>query len=458
MQYVIVAVLNLLLLFLSQCVYANPHWDARLVPKDTNYASVPITESDVSKLKLVKNENGIDVIRVQVDWHEKSETYTVTKMIIEASGTPALLARSTHKPKLGSYLGQIKSNRTGEVLYYDSIGTGKEYRKLARAINLRFPLSNEDVTFELYAENPTSGAMELVASKQIIASQLQRIQNRDDELEVRELALAAKSPSIRINIYADGYLKNEKNEFWNHAVKTVQALQRENFPGIEYMSFYGVFHPSNKKLGSASDLGYPVPEYDSFLGLYYPYWDGFGRWYNIVYPTREDKFRQGLASAPYDYPIVLMNNSEYWGVGNYMSHTAIPAANSMNFTYLLIHEFGHFFGLNEEYEGGGRTELEFAAGIEEPWSQNITFLTDNRHEKLKWNTFVDKSVQLPTPGSVWRPAPPVYGAYVGGYADSTSTRGKSHKPGLNCAMDRYKNFCDICKQAITDVVHYGIGE
>ncbi len=83
-----------------------------------------------------------------------------------------------------------------------------------------------------------------------------------------------------------------------------------------------------------------------------------------------------MATVPYDYPLVVIDNADYWGVGNYMSLTVVPAANSSYFTYLLIHEFGHFFGLNEEYEEGGRTELEFAPQQDEPWSQNITFLPD----------------------------------------------------------------------------------
>lgn len=454
MHYVIFCILNFLLFF-SQSVFANPYWNPQRVPKDSSYSSTRLIQPDISKLKTVNNDDAINVLRVQVDWEGASEAYTVSKMIVEPSGTPALLERSKHKPRLGSYLGVLKDKNTGAEVYYDSIGTGREYRKLARAISLRFPLPAEDMTFELYAENPTSGVMEKVAAQSIIVSQLQKSQQHFENLEIKELALASKTPSIRVNIYSDGYLKNEKESFWQHAMKTVQVLQRENFPGIEYMSFYGVFHPSNKKLGNADNLGYPVPEYDSFLGLYYPYWDNFGRWYHIVYPTREDKLRQGLAAAPYDYPIILINNGGYWGVGNYMSHTAIPAANSMYFTYLLLHEFGHFFGLNEEYEGGGRTELEFAPDIAEPWSQNITFLTDKRYENLKWNTFVDSRIQLPTPKSEWQPSPPVYGAYAGGYADSPGTRGRSHKPGLNCVMEDKKHFCDICKQAIQNVIMGG---
>ena len=43
---------------------------------------------------------------------------------------------------------------------------------------------------------------------------------------------------------------------------------------------------------------------------------------------------------------ILVNSDGYWGVGNYLSFTAIPANNATYFSYLLLHEFGHFFGLS----------------------------------------------------------------------------------------------------------------
>lgn len=450
-------ILYIILLLMSQLVYANPYWDARKVPSDSSFRSAKVIKHNVNQLKNVKQNNGIDVLRIQIDWLEESDSYAVSKLVIESSGTPALLARSSHKPKWGSYLGILKDLASGETFYFDSVGTGKEYRKLARAINLRFPLPTTDMLFELYAENPQSGVMEKVIEKSINANELIRDDKVFPDLEVKELAQASKEPSLRVNIYAEGYAANDKNKFWQQALKTVNALKGEHFPGVEYMSFYAVFNPSNKKLGDASNLGLPVPEFDSFLGLYYPYWDNFGRWYHIVYPTREDKFRQGLASAPYDYPIVLVNNSGYWGVGNYMSHTAIPAGNSSYFTYLLLHELGHFFGLNEEYEGGGRTELEFAPDIQEPWSHNITFLSEPNYSGLKWNSFVKENTLIPTPDSDWHSRPPVYGAYRGGYGDSVSSHSISHKPGLNCVMESHASFCDICSKGIMDVILFDLG-
>jgi len=153
------------------------------------------------------------------------------------------------------------------------------------------------------------------------------------------------------------------------------------------------------------------------------------------------------------YLIRLSDSSTYFGVGNYKELTAVPARNS-SFSYLLMHEFGHFMGLNEEYEGGGKTELAFAPGIEEPWSQNITFLPANH--KLKWSAHVSSSTPIPTPDNVWRGSGP-FGAYQGGYAQ-TQPYGTSHKPGQACTMESAGSFCPICMSAMLDVMAFDLGE
>jgi hypothetical protein len=443
------------LVLANSVVYAHPYWDQQKVPKDASFSAAAFKPKEMSQLKAVPKQQGISVLRVQVDWNA-DETYRINHIMQDYSGTPALLMRSQHLPRLGSYHGVLKDSQ-GKAVFFDAVGTGKEYRKLTRAISFRFPAPMTDMTFEMYAENPQTGKMEKVISQLIDASALPA-ETPVADVEVKELAQASELPALRVNIYAEGYTAAEKQAFWSAAQKAVQALQREKFPGIERLSFYGVFHASNRHLGSPEDQGLPIPEYDTFLGLYFPYWNKFGRWYDVIYPTREAKLRRGFAASAYDYPIVLVNDSGYWGVGNYLSYTAIPANNASYFTYLLLHEFGHFFGLNEEYEGGGRTELEFAPEMQEPWSQNITFLRDTKHENLKWKKWVDVQRKLPTPFADWRSSPPVYGAYLGGYADSEVHKGRSYKPGLNCTMESKKHFCDVCTDAIHDVIQNSLGE
>lgn len=442
----------------SQSVFAAPYWDEKKVPKDHHYLALKkLYRSKSYTLKTITNNAGINVLRLQIDW-KVGEQYNLSAAVVEPSGTEALIARSKNKPRWGSYLGVLKDLNSGDT-YYASIGTGKQYRKEVRAITLRFPVPNHDALFELYAENPQSGEMERVISQTIYPAQLKSAPNVEyDDVEVKEISPASQFPSLRVNIYAEGYSANEKGSFWGDAAYAVAALKKEKFPGVEKMNFYAVFASSHKRLGHPRDLGLPIPEYDTYLGLYYPYWENSNRWYDVIYPTSEAKFRRGLALAPYDYPIVLVNSSRYWGVGNFMAFAAVPA-NINSFTHLLLHEFGNYFGLNEEFDGGdGPTDLEFAPEMKEPWSQNITFLRDPRYRYLKWKQFVDLRTAVPTPSSMWQDYPPIYGAYEGGYGDSHPVGTPSYKPGLNCVMDRYSQFCDVCKKGILDVIQYSLGK
>ena len=109
-------ILVFLSLFIAQVALANPYWDPDKVPKDSNYLNSNHHKINVADLKTVTKQEAVDVLRIQVDWIDENDTYAVSNLVIEPSGTSALLARSTHKPKWGSYLGVLKDNVTGDTL------------------------------------------------------------------------------------------------------------------------------------------------------------------------------------------------------------------------------------------------------------------------------------------------------------------------------------------------------
>ena len=435
--------------FLSTIAIGNPYPDPDRVPKVRADFFDPV-RLDFRVLSPAEY-SGSDVLRVRVDWHDADESFHVANTIKEASGTSALAARSPSIDALGSYRGVLLDLQTGDVVAADALGTGSNYRRLTRALTFRFPWFDEPMEFVMFAENPESGEMEEVLRETVEPTRAESASPARN-LEVREMKPAIQSPSLHINVYAEGYVESRRSIFWNDAERVLRVLEQEDLPFWDHIAVRAVFHPSNETLGTAVDLGMPVPVRDSFLGLYFPYWNDFGRWYHVIYPTSEEKFRAGLGLAAYDYPIALVDSSAYWGVGNYKEHTAVPARNT-SFAYLLKHEFGHFLGLNEEYEGGGRTELEFAPRIEEPWSQNITFLQEPG--ALKWGDLVSAALPVPTPRRYWTGSGPI-AAYAGGYADS-EPRGRSHKPGFSCTMDRAEDFCQVCRNAIRDRIAFDLG-
>ncbi len=413
-------------------------------PEQVSY----VESSDFSagtKLPLVKPE-AVRASNVVVSWAEEGEAFRISKVYQDQSGTNALLRRSMTPSGLGSYRATLK---IGEVSYYSSIGTGKEFRKLSRAMFFRFPEVSGRHEFVLEAENPGSGVMEEVLREFIDFDEAESRINK--EVETRLVHKSQQENELVINIYSEGYLESRRSHFFERATAVYREFERMNFPMLDHLSFYATFSPSRIKFGKAVDRGSEVIVRDTFLGLDFPYWNKFGRWYHVLYPTSVSKYRVASGSSPYDYPIILADSQAYWGVGNYMELTAVPADQS-RFGYLLMHEFGHFLGLNEEYEAGGRTELEFAPNIEEPWSQNITFQTEN----LKWHRHVDRETIIPTPASHWSSRRKNYGAYRGGYASSPGNE-KSHKPGLSCVMHSQSQFCDICKEAISKQVRHDIG-
>lgn len=424
----------------------SPYLLATPYPDPAKLISIPTFKTANIDLKSIfVKAQSFPSLRIQVDYAD-NESYKIAHFIKENSGTEALYSSKKNKDDYGSYQAKLV---TKDGIYYDSIGTGKEFRRLARSLTFRFPYFDGKGQFSLFAENPSTGKMEFVLSEELDSSSA--IQGDQIAIEQRVLREAQVLPSLNLVIYSEGYLNNSQTQFFADAKKVVDVLESTRFPGQERFRISAVFAPSASILGKAQDRGNIPQKKDTFLGLDFPYWNKFGRWYNVVYATNQHQFRTGLAQASYDYPLVLIDSSDYWGVGNYKELTAVPARSS-KFSYLLLHEFAHYLGLNEEYEEGGRTELEFAPEIDEPWSQNITF--HPTRAELKWVAHTTPGISLPTKaiGSKFNDI----GAFRGGYAGSPPAR--SHKPSLNCIMSSGGSFCPVCHHAILDQLVKDSGE
>jgi len=435
---------NFLLIFcvlILQKIEASPYPDPKVIGQRE-----PELQNRSLKILSLSDFKGLPVIRVLVKWDQKNENYKISRVLRENSGTQALVSKAHKIPRYGSFKASLASKGQNVSIFYDSIGTGANFRKLVQGISFRFPDSGEKTfDFNMSVENPISGVMEKVLENTISDAEIEK--TPIPSVKVRELQVSHHPNPLQVTIYAEGYLDKEEELFFKNAQKVPAAFKENKYPEFERFQIVAVFAPSKLRLGSPRKLDLPVKKRDSFLSLYYPYWWDVGRWYHIVYPTDEDHYRNSLAAWSYDYPIALVKSSDYWGVGNFKQLTAIPSDNS-SFSYLLMHEFGHFMGLNEEYSEGGPTELEFAPQINEPWSQNITFL--NIPSQLKWKQFVGAQTPVPTPNSFWNSRNPQYGAYRGGYAESVGSE-KSHIPGLGCVMSSAVNFCPVCENALKEM-------
>ncbi|MGC4093690.1 MAG: M64 family metallopeptidase [Polyangiaceae bacterium] len=384
------------------------------------------------------SSNVTDVIRVQVNYDAKSKQYQLGFAVREHSGTAALQKRALRTDSLGSFIGTLLEPGTQTVVYQQTIGTGYYYRELARAFTFRFPARTAPFTFRMTAENAVSGAQERVVDETIDPKTLSELPTAS--VETKMIKQASASPKLVMPIYAEGYLQARKDAFFADASSVANLLSTANFPGAANFEIVAVWSASNHTLGDVGKAGV-VPTQDTALGLSFPVWSGISGPDLIIYPTDENKLRSALAQVPYDYPLVIVDDNRYWGVGNYNMYTAVPAHNS-NVNGLLSHEMGHFFGLNEEY-GGQETELAFAPGIAEPWSQNITFQT--QRAQIKWGDLIESSVAIPTPTSTWTSGKKI-GAYRGGYPNDS--RSLIPVPDTVCRMSSGNDFCAVCRRAI----------
>lgn len=431
----------------------NPYPEESKVPKDPAAWQNP-TDSTFDESEWGPVTQGSPVLRVDLVWDKGADKFSFKGAVKENSGTPALIKRSANRQKLGSYVGVLVDPESKQEVAFDAVGTGHLFSKLSRAANFRFPMPEKKMLFRLIGENRKTGAMEKIMEFDVdpaLATVNPQQFNPELSEKIYKRASVADSEKLLFTVYAEGYKSGEKSSFDQHVNKLIKAMK--DFPGLEKLEIKGVFGPSNLKIGKAPQRNPPtkITVRDSFLGLYYPFWMNFGRWYHVAYPTSEEKFHNALGSAAYDYPFAMVDSSDYWGVGNYMSHTAVPSRNG-SFRYLVWHELGHFFGLNEEYNSGGRTELEFSPGIKEPWSQNITFDVSG-WDNLKWNKYVSRNTPIPT--KRWSKGK--WGAYRGGYAQS-EPKGKSHIPGSGCMMSSGKTFCKICYEAIKEQIDVDLGK
>jgi len=144
-------------------ILANPYPDESKVPKDAPNAyadSIDRPLTSLSSEEVIRT--ALPVLRLDVGWEKTSETFILNNAKVEHSGTPALLKRSLRRDPLGSYQARLIDPGTGKEMFYDSLGTGAEYRTLPRALTFRFPVPTERVEFVLFAENPRSGKSEEV--------------------------------------------------------------------------------------------------------------------------------------------------------------------------------------------------------------------------------------------------------------------------------------------------------
>ena len=230
-------------------------------------------------------------------------------------------------------------------------------------------------------------------------------------------------------------------------------------------------------------------------------WSALGTRYDIFGSERyaltldNRAFREIAQFAPYEFIEILFNNETYGG-GGIFGQFSTAAAGSEWAEYLFIHEFGHHFAaLADEYY---TSPVAYQSGEErpEPWEPNVTALHDPK--QLKWAKKVKAGTPLPTPWpksefeeyqrayqkergalrAANRPESEMNALFrreraftqellskasnntaIGAYEGANYQASGYYRSQTQCIMfSRIDRFCDVCADAIGEIIDLYAGE
>ena len=349
---------------------------------------------------------------------------------------------------------------TGKVIYMQSFSTlfqewktTEEATKLRKAFENTFllpmPSAKAAVKVELYDffGNVCASLNHIVDPSDIL------IKRMNPEPAPHRYLLKSGNPQEKIDvaIVAEGYTKEEAEQFYKDAQVAVEAILAHEPFGTYTDRFNFVAIALESK-----DSGVSVPREglwkDTAVGSNY---DTF---YSDRYLTTSCvwKMHDALCGIPYEHLVILANTDTYGGGGIYNSYTLTTALHK-DFKPVVVHEFGHSFaGLADEYYYDDQF-VEYYYPDSEPWEQNITTLFDF---ESKWDDMLPKIIQIPTPveGNVWEKIKAgtkpesIVGVYEGAGYQSKGV----YRPYPDCRMktNAAESFCPVCQRAIARIIEF----
>ena len=349
---------------------------------------------------------------------------------------------------------------TGKVIYMQSFSTlfqewktTEEATKLRKAFENTFllpmPSAKAAVKVELYDffGNVCASLNHIVDPSDIL------IKRMKPEPAPHRYLLKSGNPQEKIDvaIVAEGYTKEEAEQFYKDAQVAVEAILAHEPFGTYKDRFNFVAIALESK-----DSGVSVPREglwkDTAVGSNY---DTF---YSDRYLTTSCvwKMHDALCGIPYEHLVILANTDTYGGGGIYNSYTLTTALHK-DFKPVVVHEFGHSFaGLADEYYYDDQF-VEYYYPDSEPWEQNITTLFDF---ESKWDDMLPKIIQIPTPveGNVWEKIKAgtkpesIVGVYEGAGYQSKGV----YRPYPDCRMktNAAESFCPVCQRAIARIIEF----
>lgn len=301
--------------------------------------------------------------------------------------------------RLGKYFFEVQDPRSGKVIYsrgYSSIygewETTAEAKKEWGVFHesVRFPWPAQKVKLVIYKRNqqqkfdPVWECIVDPNSRKVNPAPL------NTPYRVYDVAEHGKpEEKVDIVLLSEGYTQEEMDEFKADADKYAKALfSTEPFASRrEDFNIRAVEVPAPN-----SGLNHPQQDIYNRSALSVSYGAFGSQRYALGYDNKT--IRDAASAVPYEFTVILMNDSIYGGGGIYKLYITAASDNAFH-DYLFVHEFGHHFAsLADEYYTSA-TAYEMGSQVVEPFELNVTTYTEK--DKIKWGDLIHEDTPLPTP-------------------------------------------------------------
>lgn len=425
--------------------------------------------------------------------NDHAEMFSLDRVVIEPLPWPGNPNHAIDDTNLGKYYFEVRDRATGKLLYsrgfasiYGEWETTDEAKEMNRTFgeSFRFPEPASPVKIIL-KKRDAKNAFQPIWTTNVDPKDM-FVDTSRPAIDPGDLIALERNgdPAQKVDflILADGYTEADKPKCEKDGRRLMAILfATEPFKTRRKDFNTWLLCPASPDSGiSRPSTGVHK---QTAIGATY---DAFGsERYVLTFDNR--KFREVASFAPYEFVEILVNGNTYGGGGIFGLYSTV-AADSLWAPYIFVHEFGHHFaGLADEYY---TSEAPVNLPHAEPWERNVTSLLDPPN--LKWKKMVAPGTPIPTP---WRKADfeamekdiqarrreirkqnrpesemdalfneekskeekmlggDQYSGKVGAFQGANYDPKLYYRPMENCIMfTRTDYFCDVCKQAIEQVV------
>ena len=248
---------------------------------------------------------------------------------------------------------------------------------------------------------------------------------------------------INIAFVAEGYTQEQMDDYLVDCKKGVEGI----FGFEPYKHLRDRFRVI-AVLTPSQDCGPSIPSegvwHKTAMGSSF---DTFGM-ARYLTTLRIKQMHDAIAGTPYEHIIVMVNTDRYGGGGIYNTLNLLMTKHKL-FIEVLVHEFGHSFaGLADEYAYEGEEPNDFPLDVE-PWSPNITTLTDF---SSKWKDLMPSGKAIISTADEKNYDTETIGLYEGAGCVLKGV----YRPTPNCMMKTLKVpvFCAVCNRTIERIIDF----